>query len=197
MVIQKLLNEQLQSNCYVIDHKSFIYLIDPGSEVISQTLIDRFPYKKFIIFLTHGHFDHFLGLNVFKNCTNYSIIAHSKTVPKLKDPKKNLSYFFNIPYKIEDNILSNFMEMNKYKDKHVEILETPGHSNCGITIIIENNFFIGDLINEKLDYSTKLPEGSIVKSNNSIIKLKSIISPDSILFPGHGNSFSGELLLSK
>lgn len=197
MVIQKLLNEQLQSNCYVINNESFIYLIDPGSETISQTLIAQFPHKKFIIFLTHGHFDHIMGLNAFKKHSNYSIIGHNETVPKLKDPKKNLSYFFNIPYKIEDSLLPHFIEMNIPKDKYFEIIETPGHSDCGITIVIENNFFIGDLINEKLEYSTKLPEGSIVKSNNSIMKLKSIISPDSILFPGHGNSFSGELLLSK
>ena len=78
--IEILVLGELQTNCYLVfDEKSRqALIIDPADsgDTINQTLLDL-QLKPHAIILTHGHFDHVLGLLEVKLAWNIPIYAHS------------------------------------------------------------------------------------------------------------------------
>ena len=82
------------TNCYLAyDEKSGkACLIDPA--VYDEKVINVISTKELsleYIILTHGHFDHILGANAFKNKTGAKIVAHEFETKYLENPDKSMT----------------------------------------------------------------------------------------------------------
>ena len=65
MELKRFLNDNaVQSNCYVISYGKNCYVMDPGQEKMTEVVdyIEKNELNLLGILLTHGHWDHILGI---------------------------------------------------------------------------------------------------------------------------------------
>lgn len=169
-------------------------VIDPGfieSETDSifkqlRKKVNKIPY----IFLTHCHFDHISGVDILKKEFNSKIYCHQLEKEKLEDPQKSGAVFFGFPGSsiIADEYLKGGEEI-KLLDLTFKIIHTPGHTQGGISILLENKFlFSGDTIFKDSIGRTDLYGGSYEEEISSIKNKILTLPPDTIIYPGHGSS---------
>jgi hydroxyacylglutathione hydrolase len=92
MVIKKIKNDPISSNCYVIHNKvnQECLIIDPGTEN-NYTLNKYLNYKKIFpkyVILTHEHFDHIWGVIDLQKKYNFILICNKVCSNAISDPKK-------------------------------------------------------------------------------------------------------------
>lgn len=184
MILEKIIVTDFFTNCYIIGSENLCGIIDTGGEVEKiERVIEKYKLKPIMIINTHGHFDHIGGNNSF----NLPVYIHKNDFPLLKDPEKNLSSFFSIPFICENEIITlkdgDEIEIGKLK---IKVIHTPGHTKGSICLKIEDILFSGDTVFSDGIGRTDFPEGDeeiLLKS----IKEKIFILPDSTeIYPGHG-----------
>jgi len=182
------------TRCYVVSKNNKAFIVDPGAEAekIFSYLKNNDLKLEFII-NTHGHFDH-IGANEFlKNKTNAEIYIHDKAAEKLISAKKNLSLKFlrrKIISPPADRLLKDGDQII-FEDYTMQVLYTPGHSRGGISIYIpkENILFSGDAVFSNGVGRTDLADSSREKLHESIKEKLLVLTEDTKIFPGHGESF--------
>ena len=148
-------------------------IIDPGYN--PNKLLSFINKKNLIlkyIIVTHYHSDHTSGLQAIKNS-----YLSSKVVASLLDGKK-LTIDVDIYIKEHDEL--------SVGDIKLEFIETPGHTEGGICIIVNNKALItGDTLFIGDCGRTDLPGGDI-KKMYSTLHNKIMSLPDHlIVYPGH------------
>ncbi|MEE3348638.1 MAG: MBL fold metallo-hydrolase [Candidatus Gastranaerophilaceae bacterium] len=141
------------------------------------------------ILLTHGHFDHILGVNEMKKALNVKAgIAKADII--LLEHTPEMCEMFGIPP--EEPQIADFTFDSDTKlsigNNQIQILYTPGHTEGGVSYLIEDNLFCGDTLFKGSFGRTDLPGGdfkAIVNSiKNTLFKLDDNIN----VYPGHGES---------
>jgi glyoxylase-like metal-dependent hydrolase (beta-lactamase superfamily II) len=181
-------------SCYIVFDKNLrAIIIDPGDDfdLINIAIIDN-NLTTLAILCTHAHFDHIASVSELKDLYKIPFYLHSGDYFLLKqanfykqffDGKKNIS----IPT-VDVDLL--FTKSLKFGDIQIQVIETPGHTDGGVSFLIENMLFVGDnLINYKIG-STKLPGGNKEKLKQSIRNILSIDNCDLILLAGHGDKMT-------
>ena len=189
MKIERIINQPVPSNCFIVFHereKSCI-VIDPGSEDISG--IESFIENKKVefIFLTHEHLDHVWGADQLRQKYHAKLCCSLEVSNAITDKKKNLSVFYN-QVGFELNAADIILEDADVIDWHnvpVEIIHTPGHTDGSICIKVCNHLFTGDTIIKGIKTVTKLPGGNKEKLQNSIEKLEKMGLNSLNLYCGH------------
>lgn len=194
LICHRIINNPIDSNCFVVYHagdRSCI-IIDPGSEN-DATLIAFLEKESLIpkyILLTHEHFDHILGVNTLKEKYDPIVVCSESCAKSIKDPKKNLSVFYNQKeYKVNsvDIILHNKNETFNFNGINIRFYETPGHSEGSIVIEILNHLFVGDLLIRNSKTVTKLPGGNKSSLITSVQLVEQLSKNNSkVIHSGHG-----------
>jgi len=191
MIIEKIPVGIFETNCYIFgDNLSKeVIIIDPGDEadkIINVIEINNYIVKYIII--THGHFDHILAIKDIKNKYNIKIAIHKNDAEYLSNNNLNLSSTVpNITFEgITPDIIvkdGDILNLGKYK---LEIIHTPGHTDGGICIKIDDILFSGDTLFRGSIGRTDFPSGSFDKIEASIKKLYTL-KDDTKIYPGHGS----------
>ena len=96
MEIKTLILGPLQTNCYLAWCKETLeaIIIDPADEAdfITQEILNLKLKPKYIV-LTHGHFDHVLGVLETKLNFNIPILLHQKDLSLYKKTKESAQYW--------------------------------------------------------------------------------------------------------
>ena len=188
------------SNCYVVnfnneDDESISIIIDPS--VPYRYLKKDIKGKLKAIILTHGHYDHFSELeSCLENNKDVPIYLHKNALNKLNDPYGNCSQMFGVNYTIDKNkynfIYTNDkieLEYSNGKKEELLVFNTPGHTNCSITIMYENYLFTGDFLFNNSIGRTDLYSGNPVEMKKSLEWIKGLMKYDSkdnyFIYPGH------------
>ena len=180
MIVERVVSDTFQTNSYVVNKK---IIIDPASN------LNNFVEEPVDILLTHGHFDHIMGLKFL----NFKYVyVHPNDCELIKDYKKNLSSLIN--KKIEFEVkCKNIMEL-------YEVIHTPGHTMGSCIIKIENYLFTGDTLFADSIGRTDFPgssEKEMIKSLKILKDYLKTLPKDTIIAPGHGTMSSiGEVLIS-
>lgn len=196
--VVSLFTPEYKSNTYILteveSHRTII--IDPT--LFSITEINNYLLRNTLsidyVIPTHGHFDHIEGIGKLSNMHQFDIIATPECSVAFQDPKKNYSFFFqnkNVTLRSPNIMIDEDIHQFSWKNAQIQILKTPGHSPCSVCIIVDNSMlFSGDTI--LLEYSpfSKFPDGDAAKLKESITMIYSILSPETIVYPGHGQPFN-------
>ena len=182
------------TNCYLlvdeVDNETLI--VDPGddSDFISQTILERNLKPKAII-LTHGHFDHCLGVLELKLNFHLPIYLNQNDLFLYKNVKNSADHF------VPGLHLSNPPVDHNLEDRHlfnlgksvIETIHTPGHTPGSVCLKSNKILITGDTL-----FAEELPNVSHTYSNKSglLQSLKKIgkLPPETIIYPGHGPSSS-------
>lgn len=196
--IERIVNNPINSNCFIIYKTGFsnCIIVDPGSK--DNSMLINFMTSENIrpdfIILTHEHFDHIWGVNELKSYyDDLKIISSQLCSDKIVDRKKNMSVFYDqvgfesFPCDISVESIENVLLWNDIK---IDFIKTPGHTDCGISFVISNKIFVGDLIIPGFKTVTKLPTGSKISLLNSLnFILEKYKSKNIKVYPGHEEAF--------
>lgn len=179
---------QINCNSYLIynEEKLDAYIIDAPTK--TKLFIDEIENKNLnlrYVLLTHGHWDHIVEIDFWRQEYGAKIVAHEKTRKYLNDPEYNLSYRHMPEISTDADI---YIDGEKGEFDIFKFICTPGHSFDSISIILKNIIFCGDVI-----FYESVGRADLIGSNpQDLIKsIREVIykfDDDTRLFPGHGQA---------
>jgi len=191
MELKKITVGDLMSKSYIISENGKAIIIDPGAdgEKLYNYLQENNLTLKNII-NTHGHFDHMAANEFLKDKTGAEILAHSKADLKFEDPELNLSQRLRRK-KISSPSLDRALkegEIINFENLKLRIIYTPGHSEDGISIYLEEEkaLFSGDCIFASGVGRTDFSDSDFEVLTDSIEEKIFLLPDDTIFYPGHG-----------
>lgn len=197
MTVMRIQSGEMGSNSYIlIDEKSGEgAVIDVGSfsselqTAISQSGMKRLKY----ILLTHGHFDHILGVyDIKRKYPDAEIAIHREDAMCLSDPEESLaSTGAHIQNPVCADILLEDGDIIRLGESRLRVMHTPGHTMGGVCYILESEhtIFSGDTLFCRTVGRTDLRGGNWSDLLASLEKLMSL-EGDYEVFPGHNRQTS-------
>jgi len=194
--VHRLILPRFLSNTYLVRHPvaAEAIVIDPGDadtgpvEGLAAGLGVSVPY----VILTHEHFDHVAGANRLRDRLGSRLVCSAACAARAQTPQGNMSRYWGGgdiiagPPDITCDALNWTLDWGGVT---IGMLSTPGHTPGGICLTIENCLFSGDTLLDNVRTPTNLPESSAQSLRQSVADLMRTLPPDTLVYPGHGNSF--------
>lgn len=179
------------TNSYLLikDNKE-CFIIDAASKLDAfQEIIDQEGLNLKYIMLTHGHFDHVLGVEDLVNKYGAKIVAHIEEKDVLTKASVNLS---NMIGKIIEFDADIYLEGQEGTFEDFTYLFTPGHTSGGVSYKYEDHVFTGDTVFRASIGRTDFPGGDYDTLIKSIRDKIFTLDHDTTIYPGHGPNTSVE-----
>ena len=135
--------------------------------------------------LTHGHFDHSLGMdkvdgNIYINLDDEFLA---------RNPQDQLSNFTNLELDVQP-YEGELFDVSKFSNTDINIYKNPGHTKGSISYEFTNLgvVFTGDFVFAQGIGRTDLYSGNTSEMKDSINKIFLNLDKDLEVFPGHGNT---------
>jgi len=195
MQIETLKLGQLDTNCYLAwcEKNDEAIIIDPADEggFISEKILEL-NLKPVAIILTHGHFDHILGLLELKlNFPETPIMVHEADLFLIESVQKRAQHWLKMqvnPAPKIDKLLKEGDQI-KFGQEALTVLHTPGHTPGSICLYSDLIMFTGDtLFRDGAIGRTDLSYSSPKKIQLSLKKIKKLPGSRQ-MYSGHGTSF--------
>ncbi len=164
--------------------------VDPGN---NDTLIADFVKEKQLdlvyILLTHGHFDHIMGVKFLKEF-GAKVVAHNDEDEILKNTQINGGAMYNMDVTVDADIFVTDGKVLKDAGFDIKVLHTPGHTKGGVCFLIESEdiVFTGDTLFRETIGRSDLYTGDFDTLISSINEKLFTLNDDMICFPGHGEN---------
>ncbi|MBQ7045607.1 MAG: MBL fold metallo-hydrolase [Clostridia bacterium] len=191
MEVKTLFPVGFYSNCYFFENDEFAFIVDPGEfSGKLKSLIDLRPNKKFVILLTHGHFDHILGVAKIKEYVPCTVVISKEDALMLSDADLSLNNAFEnseMQIPVTPDITVTDGEQLDFGGTKIDVMITPGHTNGSTIYLVDDIMFSGDTLFCMSIGRTDFPNGSDQKMRESLKRLKNI-QKDYRLLSGHGEA---------
>ena len=196
MKIENFVLGPVGTNCYIVINEGTkeCFLVDMAAcppELVShikKSHIKNSGLTVKAVLLTHGHFDHIMGLDRFLEEFPAPVYACAAEKELLESPQLNSSsgmlgqpYTFHGAQYVKDGDLLDIAGMK------IQVIQTPGHTigGCCYYIADEQTLFSGDTLFRASIGRTDLPTGSMGALVRSV-KEKILVLPDETrVYPGH------------
>lgn len=194
------------SNCYAIEEKGHVLIIDPNQKEKVTQIIREHDWIIDYVILTHEHCDHMQGLNELRRQYHFQVIAQEKCSKNLANKVKNMSgmmgtylYFKNgekqiIPYEPftcepAEIIFDKSYEFS-WEDHSFELISIPGHTAGSISILMDEiNLFSGDYLLSSDENPTIFPGGSKEDYEKYAKPWMENLKEGLHIYPGHGKDY--------
>ena len=187
--VDKFITGPIETNTYLVYNESKdCLIIDPSSGCV-QVLkaIENKLLKPQAIVLTHGHFDHAIGIpEVHKVWSDLPVFIDPVERMLLENAEFNGSVMIGAHYTYQ-GITSDLVEGNMHIGNFsVQVISVPGHSPGGTAILIEQFLLCGDIL-----FAGSIGRSDFPGGNGTLliegIKNKLLVLPeDTVVCPGHG-----------
>ena len=167
-----------------------IVVVDPAicpAYVISHVKSNGFQPKA--ILLTHGHFDHVMGIDDWVKEFDIPVYLHEEEKDVLAKANLNLSYQFGKDYTYDDVQCLKSDEVIEIAGFSFRVIHTPGHTKGGCCYYVESEEVLisGDTLFAQSVGRSDFPTGNMRTLVNSI-KEKLFCLPDTVMvYPGHND----------
>ena len=179
------------ANCYLVTDMATneSLLVDPGAygerqkDFIRSQGIENLRY----ILLTHGHFDHMIGAERFRQQFNAKVVIHHLDEDKLGSAEKSLYSRFDRYHSFAPtaaDITVKDGDILPFGNENIEVMHTPGHTKGGVCYKIRDVLFTGDTLFKLTIGRTDFPDSDENEMLESLIKLDKL-DMDYKIYPGH------------
>lgn len=186
----------VQTNCYFVYDKDTMeaVVIDPPKKGIYETLNENGISVKAIL-LTHGHFDHIMGVHELTKMSGAKVYALKEEDELLKDSRLNSSEMIRRPYTVDADILVSDGDVLNLIGIDFKVIATPGHTagSCCYYIDSQKWLISGDTLFAGSIGRTDLPTGNEAAIMKSVRMLVDTLDGDVKVYPGHGESSTIEV----
>ena len=140
------------------------------------------------IILTHGHFDHLLGVDGFKETLGVETYISEDDMSQVRMTPEMLQMFLGMMGGSIPNITGYVKDGDVIKIGNVDIkvIATPGHTKGGMCYLVEDKLFSGDTLFMGSCGRCDLPEGDFDVIVKSIKEKLFTLSEEIEVYPGHG-----------
>lgn len=191
MLIKTYVAGPVQANNYLVeDEASKEALLIDCSDYVPQ-IIDYVKENglnvKYIL-LTHGHFDHVLGINKMNEVLGAKVYVHEGDKELVVNTRAVMT-MFGLPTEGVENpkitgTLSDAGELT-LGNQLIKVIETPGHTPGGVCYLIGNCLFSGDTLFHGTIGRTDLPGGSFQQIKHSVKDVLFALDENIEVYPGH------------
>lgn len=137
------------------------------------------------IFLTHGHFDHILGLGDVQSRFGGKIVIHENDADCLHDREKALCRWMPMkPLKYNADIIVHDGDVIMFGESRFEVMHTPGHTQGSVCYRCDDVLFTGDTLFFETCGRVDFPGGDAAQMKDSLHRLASL-EGDLRVLPGH------------
>lgn len=178
MLIKCLPVGHLMTNCYIVTDETTLEcaVIDPGDE--SNTILYYLEDNHLTcraVMLTHAHYDHTGAVAAVHEQTGAPVYMHAL------DVNRDVAYDFVPP---EGTVFYHEGDVVTVGALTFRVLETPGHTPGGVTLICGEALFTGDTLFNGSCGRTDFPGGDLETELRSLAKIAALPG-DYEVYPGH------------
>ena len=191
MIIKCFTAGQLENNIYlVIDEKTKKAVLIDASALIPEITeaVKAYGADVEYILLTHGHFDHIMGLTELKKALNAkAVICHDDLI--ISDNINEFTRLFGGLSESVPPVYEKFVkdgDIVTVGDMQIKVIHTPGHTEGGVCYLIEDKLFSGDSLFRESVGRTDLFGGSFEKLLDSVKNKLFKLDDNITVYPGHG-----------
>lgn len=179
----------VSANCYIVkdEDSGSAFVVDPGDYGLRlKSIIEKFGITELnYILLTHGHFDHIMGVSALKNDFGGKVVIHELDAECLYNSEKSLGDFFGASSSAsEADITVRDNDELPFGNGTIKVIHTPGHTVGGVCYKVDNCLFTGDTLFAGEIGRTDFPGGSLATLLLSLKKL-SQLDGNYRVYPGH------------
>ncbi len=190
MKVEKIPVGILGTNCYLAinEETKEIVIIDPGGA--SKRLeghIEAEGYKPQAILLTHGHFDHIMGIDALLGKWEMPVYVHEDDADVMNDARLNLSASYTPGYTFSGaECLKDGQELH-FAGYDFKAIHTPGHTRGGVCYYVEDEgvLFSGDTLFQNSVGRTDFVGSSMLDLVASIRERLFVLPDETYVCPGH------------
>lgn len=191
MKVGKFVLGPVATNCYIgiNEETKECFIVDPATcppEFVSYIKNAGLTVKA--VLLTHGHFDHIMGLDALLKEFPVPVYAHEAERDVLESEQLNSSAsMLGQPYSFSGaDFVTNRQEL-RIAGFEIRVIYTPGHTVGGCCYYIEKEkaLFSGDTLFRGSVGRTDLPTGSMGQLVSSVRDRLFVLPDDTKVYPGH------------
>ena len=176
------------TNCYLLTDETAgnaTAVIDPGGsadQILARIQKNKLDVK--LILLTHGHFDHVMGVpDLLAVYPDVPVYLTETDYPEARDGGQ-------FGYKmgpVEGIRFYDEGDTVQLGNLSIDVLRTPGHTPGSVTLRVEDVLFTGDTLFNGSCGRTDFPGGSYAEMQRSLKRLADLPG-DYRVYPGHEGS---------
>lgn len=186
MIIKTFTAGPIDANNYLLIDGDEAVLID-CSEVKPEILKELDGEKLKYILLTHGHFDHVLGINGMKEKTGAKVLVNKNDVARMEESASIMKTFgvqgVEIPH--ADGFI-NDGDIIEFGNTKIKAIATPGHTEGGMCYLVDDKLFSGDTLFKGTVGRCDLAGGNLKKLSDSVNNKLFAMDENITVYPGHG-----------
>lgn len=190
MKIERFVIGMVGTNCYLVEneHTQECILIDPA--VCQEELVEHIRSSGFTlkaILLTHGHFDHIMGIDGFLKEFSVPVYAQKEEKALLTDAALNVSVSYGTGYIFQGAVYVADGEELAIAGLGIQVIHTPGHTvgGCCYYIKDEGVLFSGDTLFCASVGRSDFPTGDGSQLITSIRDRLMCLPGETKVYPGH------------
>jgi hydroxyacylglutathione hydrolase len=176
----------LGANCFIAGRDAGCLIVDPGDEPEKVVrFLDRAQLTPHAILVTHGHFDHFGGVEPLAQRYQVPVYIGAADAPQVSRPELGPLAGFPVEAVTAGmELLDGVAELDL--PIPAQAIPTPGHSIGSYTFAIGGELFAGDLLFYGSIGRTDLGGGDYDQLLASVAELARRFPPESVVHCGHG-----------
>ena len=190
MKIEKFVTGIISTNCYLVSNEETrqAVIIDPAAvpRALTET-VEQENLEIQAVLLTHGHFDHILGLDTLLKLWQVPVYVEEEDQEILMDTQLNQSAIYTAGYTFSGARSVRDGEVLSLADYDFQVFHTPGHTRggCCYYVASEHVLFSGDTLFQNSVGRTDFVNSSTSDLIRSIREKLLPLPDDTVVYPGH------------
>lgn len=190
MKIERFVTGIMSTNCYLVvqeDTKQAV-IIDPAA--CPKQMVDAIKEQGLTvegILLTHGHFDHIMGIDGFLEEFQVPVYVQEAEEETMNNPMFNLSANYTKGYAFSKAQYVRDGQRLSLAGMEFQVIHTPGHTpgGCCYYVEAEKVLFSGDTLFQCSIGRTDFPNGSTSDLVRSVRDKLFALPDETKVYPGH------------